>query len=1320
VPIAKRLETPEQRAARKAAKRGRAARRLAFTNDRLGNVDQRALGAAFAARSQARDLEVFAARDAAAAAVVAAANPAPRGTRGGRRRLAERVDDPTGGSDTAKVLLRPRSFPTDNVFRWVPIGPSVTRRGQAEGRPRVSGRIRDLAVDATGTRAYAATAKGGVWYTSDAGTTWDPVGGWGDRARTLGGDVNAQSCGCILVAFGATRDLDVVLVGTGEPVPAISPSGGTVGGIGVLSAIGPAAAAIGAQPWELGTGIGALEGLGIFRLARHPAATAGSIAAATVDRVAAATSRGLFIGTRTHMAAVLGPNPAPEHDEYLWVVAAGLIPLINGPGPYPPPPPVNPRVTDVQWIPGGANGRLYVAIRGRGVAFSDNLGATFTWVTGLSMAIPPAAFVPSAVRGRLSLARSPGGNLYVLGEDNVAQPTAWQIANPTAAAPAAVAAPGLPTGLDTNGNPVLWGTQRDYDQSIAVDQVGGVDRVAVGGSVIWTGTDWSASLWVFDVVAGPALVPSPQVSRVGPPLPGPPPAPPAVDPSGDGADQPGLVGNNLHGDVHALVWTGAPGAPRQLWCGNDGGVFVSAQGGRVNTFLPRVTGLAVLEPGFIANHPTSSHFVAAGFQDNGTQVRVGDTVWEETFEGDGGGTVFHPTRSQFVVTQWTQGTWNAQPSSGYIDPIARSQGGPGNATLGTENANAQFYSGAAAIARSTTEGRIAIGTDRVWVTDNVGAAVQNTWRCLPSATGAATDPRANANPNSAANLAIGQPPGALGAVVTLKWASPTVLLALYQNGIVNYTNTGGNNWTVTVITPSAVGGPTAGPTTFTDIAPVPPPGTMGDFFLTTTGEVVAPPGQPRNAAIDTCWFYNSTANTFLATTLRNELDAVGAPAASGPCDPAYSVVVEQVLNPAPQPMLLNVYVGTATGVWLGIIEPVAPLFLWAPFVNGLPQAVVQDLQVWPPPIDHTGAAVAPRLLRAAVQSRGVWEVDVTGAEPTRTYVRVHARDDRRTFPTPMQNPRRAPTAAPEPTFASPDITVRPRWPRGAAPTWQLGAGNMSNTAAPPYQLWTFQTAFRWIYPSIAADGRWTDQLGDLIELHRATPASGLTPGRRITQAVWNQVLVNTRIDAAGALSAAVGDPLAVYRPPWQSSAAPGAVATEIDLMELVQPPGANNGVINVYREPSTVEVLIHHRDTRPLAANDAWVLLLWQSGKSAGTLTGLDLSALPAYVVAAAATVTPNPLPATPAGWTLQAGPAGAAIHRLPTTLDARIPRAVSIDVDFSGVTAYHHVLLVAVVGSSIDMLTALPQNAPVTVNDLVRNWPYAAMRLARVIPRPA
>ena len=65
----------------------------------------------------------------------------------------------------------------------------------------------------------------------------------------------------------------------------------------------------------------------------------------------------------------------------------------------------------------------------------------------------------------------------------------------------------------------------------------------------------------------------------------------------------------------------------------------------------------------------------------------------------------------------------------------------------------------------------------------------------------------------------------------------------------------------------------------------------------------------------------------------------------------------------------------------------------------------------------------------------LWEVDLAHTEPRRTYVRVHARDDRRMLPTPMANPRRRPGAPAEPVFASPDIAVRPAWPIAAPPVF---------------------------------------------------------------------------------------------------------------------------------------------------------------------------------------------------------------------------------------------------------------------------------------------
>lgn len=113
-PPEKRAKLPTPRETRKAQKRGRAFERAAFVESRRGVFDERALEEAML------------------------------------RHLERVAHAPTRAA---------RALPTSNAQRWVPLGPSVVRRGQAEGRPRVTGRVRDLAVSTDGKRAYAATAK---------------------------------------------------------------------------------------------------------------------------------------------------------------------------------------------------------------------------------------------------------------------------------------------------------------------------------------------------------------------------------------------------------------------------------------------------------------------------------------------------------------------------------------------------------------------------------------------------------------------------------------------------------------------------------------------------------------------------------------------------------------------------------------------------------------------------------------------------------------------------------------------------------------------------------------------------------------------------------------------------------------------------------------------------------------------------------------------------------------------------------------------------------------------------------------------------------
>jgi hypothetical protein len=81
-----------------------------------------------------------------------------------------------------------------------------------------------------------------------------------------------------------------------------------------------------------------------------------------------------------------------------------------------------------------------------------------------------------------------------------------------------------------------------------------------------------------------------------------------------GTDTGTYIGPNVHADVHTVRYTGNPDGS-QVWVGCDGGAYRSAQNGDAYTFIPRNNGLAVVEPGFLANHPTNDGPVIIGTQD---------------------------------------------------------------------------------------------------------------------------------------------------------------------------------------------------------------------------------------------------------------------------------------------------------------------------------------------------------------------------------------------------------------------------------------------------------------------------------------------------------------------------------------------------------------------------------------------------------------------------------------------------------------------------------------------------------------------------------
>jgi hypothetical protein len=942
--------------------------------------------------------------------------PAPRAKRAAPARRTRRV---------AARTLGDTPLPTGNNL-WLPIGPSVTVNGQASGDPNVAGRVRDLQVHPVGgQRVYAASASGGCWFSPDAGETWRPLDDFVSSDRLSVGEIaSALACGSVHVIWGAAADgsQDEVWLGTGEPTMyqggpggAFNPGlpGGNLRGIGLLHATGPATGGA----WDVETAAAngdgnapdSLRGHATYRVTGDPG---------DPSQLVAGTTNGLY----------LKPSGGTWGKAATWPMSGITHPIdvvmnrLTGPD----------RVRI--WV--AAASALYMAE----AAVSPGTPIDPATLSFTSIAVP-GVLVPPYGRSRMTLAMSSdGATLYLLGQRpprlaeaprKVPAAFLWSVT--------ALESPPIVSGIE-GVPPDMFGKQADYDMCVAVHP-GHPTRVYVGGCFVATGGTYNAAVYRLEVTGATAA--------------------------------PTLVGTGIHADDHVIrIGPADAHAPkRAVWVGCDGGLFRSDQDGDDGTFLARNNGLAVLQPGYVASHATNAGIVAAGFQDNGTAVRVGDTVWEEKFKGDGGGVIYDPTGASRYFRQYIHADWEAD--DGGLRPVLRR--GAWLTAKATqlsqqtsetiEDSAAAFYSGAdAAIHGGLTH--LAFGTDRVWYSSDWS----RTWVTLPSA----KDPRGNDNPDLDQDVLHPGQPGTYSdevgsteccnkpyegsftqgisteadGILAVKFAATSDAtnhtlraLALYAKSLVWLTGTravagsgaftwapiptagsaqlqafrGANNATETALVHDAK------PLTFmpavglvSDLAVHDPArGDIGSVYVTTIGA----PGFPAGAAsgdVDTLYFFDGKATWYPCGVRR------AAPNTSWTTTQVTAPALGVVVDPDDRG---SVYVATSVGVLKGTLTigddgagNATYTWAWAQFVNGLPEAAVQDLSI------HSYSGV--KLLRAALASRGVWETDLANpAAPESTYLRLYPSDTRRRVPTPLAGP----TSAGEQTMPtwdnSPDIVV---------------------------------------------------------------------------------------------------------------------------------------------------------------------------------------------------------------------------------------------------------------------------------------------------------
>ena len=1206
--------------------------------------------------------------------------------------------------------LAPGQPPDPAKDLWLPMGPAATLRGASDADPRASGRIRDLAVSDDGTRIYAGTAGGGVWYSGDSGISWLPVG-----AYTLGGDVTTDApssttlaIGALHVRFGDGPDQDEVWAGTGESYPDGTPQDfgeqGDYGGIGILHANQPVHTVLqnpDTDPWEHGAP--ALRGQGVYAFAADPAAP---------SAVIAGTSAGLHS---------FDPGAGPLTEPWSLVTVAAWEALLGAGSSNAV------HVTDVAWVSTAAGPRLWVAVSGdvtdaavRGLWRSDHgLDGPFVRVdlTGVATNAQRRTLL------NLGLAAAPSDPtvLYVLSTG----PRLWRVDGDTTVRRVL----GLPRGL-FGRPPDSDPGQGEYDLAVAVDP-GQPLRVVVGGAATDSSlTPGTAAAALFRLTL---RTPAPTGTASW-----------HTDYAGNEGSDGTWIGEGVHADVHRLRWLpAAGGGATRLHVACDGGLFVSAAGGDPTTFTARNTGLGSTEAGYLDSHPVSDGPVLIGVNDNGTQLRISESAWRRvTSNGDGGGVAFDPSGSGRFIGQANGGSW-ADDAGTLIKPSFR---GLNEAPETAEDNATRFYSNAAAIktvvtraGRDTQVTQLALGTSRVWYSEqwfrtftDATFVIRVQAVTLPSA----TDPRAgDANDAHTDVLDPGPvPPGTRDphhtGVRALRWAGPDRLYALMPGAVHRLDRPHGTaSWHRTRIMRRAVAA--GAPAPAASGPAIPPEGMLND--LAVHDQTAGPHGSfyvatsnPR----EPLWWFDGTGVWFPSGLGTLPPDGPGVRV------PAYSVTVD--------PLELGVvYLGTAVGVWRGALTITAgvPAWDWTAMANGLPEAAVQDLSVVRYPLAQGGQV---RLLRAALQSRGAWECQLDAGLVDVTYLRVHPYDTRRSLPTalpdPLPPPRGAdrewhldwadvrarafrdaagrPAPSPDGTpagsftwHASPDLRVRPvpgspAFPAPASLPW-------TRKPADRYALWALQTALHAYDPLIVPDGRWTALFGRRLSALRQD--IGLVDHRAVVDAaLWNHAAI-----AAG----------------WWANPWDGRAPSEADLVERIvhrttarpvvgaQPevdaPTVSAASCAVPAGPLAVEVCVHRRALQPLGRDGLTVLLLrTQLDPNAATWAGMPALAVAGLGDAMAGVPADGgPLGiALPAGW--QTADTSVEVRRpaAPVGPDApavsvgpAAPVVVSFRTDLTGQAGQWLLLAVIAAGAGTPIL------AGASLSGQVLGSPHLAARSAEI-----
>lgn len=1180
--------------------------------------------------------------------------------------------------------LRPRAAASSDTLLWQPLGPSVLLGGQAEGAPRVSGRVNALRVHTDGQRAYAASANGGVWATTDGGQHWQSVAGL--ASTPIAGIRRPAHRNASAALHVLWRDPpagnELVFMGTGEPhVVREGRPGHGEDGLGIFVADKPLSSGA-LDPWQREAPH--LVNDIVYGFASSPD---GSV-------IVAATGTGLY-----------QRPPEPVAAEAAWQPVAGLPAAAGGlvctavlwtAGDPATVNPANERRPERLWlwIHGGANNGLWVRDAG-------NLAAGFVRV---NVDAANSAFVYAVERAELAAAVALPNFVWLLQDLGGGATGLFRITNTKAV-------DGPPQALAVEGVPDIFHSTGWYNLALAVDP-GNENRVAVAGNFFGTPASgvnpdadilttvdgalrsYDAAILLDTVVANPGDAARliygalPRAAK--------------------------MMGVGVHPDVHALAFSNNGAS---LWTGCDGGIYRNDRPGTsVAGFYAVNQGLSISETNFLGASAVHEGDLMVGLQDNGVGARWGGSTWRVVILADGGGILREPHNPERWLAQYTNGTWGSPAGHATGGPLAWAAAVATSRLNPDENTAAAFYTLPAGIGHTRAGAKIGqflLGTTRPWYSDDNGA----TWCTLPTATDARSVVGGVPTWNNAQDD-LGSP------IYACRWQDPDTAWVLTGNAIYKLSRTAGTHepsgpgtWAQPALkvldknapastdegkakkrTPPDPNAPLAllrSSPHWLEIEPnfVPAAGATPARSALYLGTI----GHPSVANVDTLWWYDGTnwTNTELLTRGNN---GTALPA------PVTAILVDPELPD-------EVWVGTSVGVVHGVRSAVAAPpaggrsfnWNWTMRLNGLPEAPVEDLALY-----KDGSL---RLLRAAIGARGVWELRLDQeAVPTLSYLRVHEGDLRHRDSARLLQ---GDGVTERPWHASPDI--RPRLAPSTTLKAPIAAAPWTRLAPPPKAtLQRFQAALRSSTNDkrIVANGLWDGYFSEVLRENGA-PSTAVVPAPPAP--LLPQSLV--RIDPAYFAAHFKNN----HRLAEAWGAGPPTLADLLELTPALEEGAATEAGCSLAAKPWKVDVVVHQRGRHARPGADVRVTLLWFMDPTAKNRMAFNeparWAAIPGTWTAPVQTMLNRAdgisnSAALPSGWHYALGSNATSRHLTLTgqTLDALNAGVASFELNLAGLPKDRLVLLVAVLRAGADI--ALP-NLP--LRQLVLEQPAVAVRAVRI-----